>query len=202
MTTETQNLQGTLRERINAAERSSDGVAQWQKIEGSPTIKLWSTVEQAWTGNLPANRLDVNGSVYQLDQIIQKCSECTYTGYADTVGQHVTQSAELYELHKTAEVETAQTENGFAYKCTACGTTSARRHAIGLHIEGIRKIAESHRNGVKELTIKPFTLGPSEPYILNEQTVSEGDGSEVNRVVGETPQRPRRRRRRRNRSRR
>ena len=186
--------------------------------DGANRRRLWDSIDQTWTA-----ALSMETALFKADQVIFKCSSCLYTSMFNKAGEgpgkdggeyqagsgastngirsHARKAIAQGEDHRGAVVE----RQDKADACSACGATFERARRLGFcqkHIDAIRESGEAHKHGVRQVTMKRYTLGASEPVILQEEDALaplEGSGTEVNQLVEDAPRRPRKRRRSRNR---
>ena len=157
---------------------------------------LWDCIEQQWSAPMPNFDL-----AHYLAKTVAKCSACSYTSPRATfVPTHIQQVVEGQMSHVDAQVAPIMGSAGF--QCSACGVTFISRPSNGLkHLNKVQYDATSHA-GAHEIVLKRFSLGPSEPVILEEHTPSGITGSVASQIAQSsvpgvaTPRRKRNRRRR------
>jgi len=170
--------------------------------DGDQRISLFDQVTKDWTK--PLSQSAAMQTYIRKVAII--CSACNYvTSFDGGVENHLRQMRTAAEYHEGAElVDLQDNSRPGAKKCTGCdGVFSARKQQARKHLDAILSAPAKHRD-VKRIKLLQYTLGASEPVVLEEVHLN-GDGPkhlptegpEVRRVE----RRGRRRRRKRNRSR-
>jgi hypothetical protein len=189
--------------------------------EGVNKRRLWDCVGQSWTAPL---RTEL--AIHKVEQVIFKCSACSFVTMYSKAGEgvtisggtpspgngaskngvrsHATRILRIGEEHRGAKVERVDERD----VCSACGASYERFRRMGFcqrHIDEAQAQGQAHSFGVRQVTMKLYSLGPSEPVVMHVEDALAPvhvAGADVNQLVEDAPRRVRKRRRSRNRRRR
>lgn len=153
--------------------------------EAEAKVKLYDMVDHTWTAPIS----EFFARSFHLQKVVYVCSGCRWSStWPNQFEPHKKQARMDYNLHTKAEVVSASTVNGTAFRCTGCNSSFQFPARAQMHIESVKRQNGGHDKATLILS-RRFALEPPVTPVASAASVAVASQSE--RVEG-----PRKRKRR------